>query len=138
MDIRSGNGKSGQVRFRFEEGKACPFFICEICGEPLKETGWVMVAWDMKREKSGDYVIYPIHKRNAAGQWCIRVLEHRIEKLEGGYMGTAELDNFLAQLTHNSGYKVRGRAVVSGDSVLGDWLKLEPRKKQPKEEREHP
>lgn len=113
-----------RLTFLIFDGKTCPFFICAACGQRLEQPGRQMIAWDMTREGAG-LQLYPIHKP-LDGRTCLDDLEHWIEKVQGGYMGTTELADFLGQLMHNTGYQVPGGMKLDG---FGDFYHLKPRRK---------
>lgn len=84
------------ISFRIIEGRTCPFFICATCNEPIRDGGMGMIAWDMRTELNPE--LFAVHKGR-----CLDRLEAPLKKA-GVWLGTNEIDTFVANLMSNTGY----------------------------------
>lgn len=84
-------------------GKNCPVFVCDMCGEQLIDAGKSAVVFDNFASPGSKLKALHVHKGPIDGKTCHQEADSIIRS-GGGTPGWQEMKAVLTELAHNTGF----------------------------------
>lgn len=94
------------IKTQYLEGRYSPMFVCDHCGEPIRNIGMALALSRSSGASEGEMLeTFHVHKGP-----CDRAISARIDPVSGS--GSTELRHHVRYLLHNVGASLEDMAAI--------------------------